>query len=183
MSANISFLRTAASCTPFVGPFVGLYNVVENRLEIDQILGCAGPFGEMQQSLQKMRISAMRLAAAGYAISGSREGLGQVEQQLRQMQREETEKLQRLLPVLERRSVYSKCGIAASVLTVAAIVTLFALGIFTGGGAIFMSAAFGLHVAVHSYNLYRTHKDIRHIHTVLAQPIDDSQPAEEPRTA
>lgn len=171
MSSNVSFIRAAASCTPFIGTLVGVYNSLETNIELQN---CNSP---LLRSLEGMQVGLIQLQAAMSAFSGSREGLEQAEAHAHRLQAESAKEKQKLIEVLEKGSLYFKYGITSSLLSVAAIVGLFAFGFFTMPGTILMLAAFSFNIAVHARNLYQANRSLMQLRPAPVQAQFLQKPA------
>lgn len=157
--ANISYMRAGASCLPFVGSWVALYNALEVKAEmpsrtIETLIG-----------IQTLVINSQRILPTLASFpkgnaEGNADGIRDAQQAL---EAQRTELRNKYLPAREKGRVYAICGIVGNVLSVALLVGLTALGILSGAYPLIWGAYFTFQAIVLGCNLYQHNKVIKEL--------------------
>jgi hypothetical protein len=128
--ANISYVRAAASCLPFVGPFVALYNLSGVRKEVPS------PF---QNQLSEMRYN---LIGEQGKMAAARGDQGGRDKAINELETEKAKIINNHMAICQKGRMYATCGIVGSVLSVATAIGLIALGILSPPLGFVVAASF-----------------------------------------
>lgn len=151
---SISYPRAIASCLPMVGPFVAVYNVLKADREIPRGFAADMGFAPALRNLERL-----------FQVFS---GQGVSEQQAREVDTIRNRRISDVLLLLEEKRLYTICGLVGSVLSVACIVGLVALGILKTYLGFLGVGAYLIHVVAHARNWYLVNNEITELKRIAA---------------